>query len=474
VLALLFLLVIPAGFAADAPPPLLFSTFTGGSKLEFAGQVAFAPDGTILVCGSTESADHQWIPNAAPKAVDAFVAKLTADGSHIVWARFLGGSGLEDTLGLAVDPLGNVFVDGRTDSRDFPVTADAYQKSFGGGIYDAYLAKLNPDGEIVYATYFGGSGGDAPDGLAVDSGGNAVISGDTSSGDDFPLFHSLQKTNVGGTDIFIVRFTADNRLSYSTMLGSSSSDAGHDLAVDSDGNAWFIGLARGGDFPTVHALQPAYGGTTDAVVVKVAPDGTVLLSTFFGGPGFEGGDAIAAASDGIWIAGRTDSGDFLTNPKRPFSGRLEIFLAKLSKDGQSILASTYLGGSQNDAPLNMTVMTDGSPALCAETSSSDYPLRRPTQGDYRGGSQDGVVTVLARDASSILFSTFIGGTGFEQCTSIARNANNVLAFTGPTTSVDFPVANAVQPASIGVMDDYVVAVDLGKLLTPARRRAAGR
>src|SRR5438445_3394754 len=374
---------------------LHFSTFLGGSRLEFAGQVAFDPYGNIVVAGSTESTDF---PGTAgpPKGVDAFIGKLTPDGSRILWMKFLGGTGSEDTLGLAVDANGLIYVCGRTDSRDFPITAKAAQKKFAGGIYDGYVAKLSAEGEILYATYFGGNGGDAPDGIAVDRDGNFVIAGDTFSS-NFLLLHSFQDSNRGGSDLFITRFTADGQVVYSTLLGSSGSDAGHGVAVDGQGNAWLIGAARGGDFPVVNALQSRYGGgVSDAVVVKVAPNGTILNSTYFGGSSGDFGDAIAVAPDGtVWIVGRGDSADMpLIHPIQRLGGMVDTFVAHLTSDAKTILSSTFLGGSRGDFPVDLVLTSDGQPVVCGDTNSDDFPVRRAVQAANGGGSGDGFVTML--------------------------------------------------------------------------------
>jgi len=438
---------------------LHFSTFLGGRGLEFAGQVAFDPSGNIVVAGSTESTDFPGT-TGPPKRVDAFIGKLTPDGSRILWMKFLGGTGSEDTLGLAVDANGLIYVCGRTDSRDFPITANAAQKNFAGGIYDGYVAKLSPEGEILYATYFGGNGGDAPDGIAVDGQGNFVIAGDTFS-TDFPLLHSFQDANRGGSDLFITRFTADGQVVYSTLLGSSASDAGHGVAVDGQGNAWFIGAARKGDFPVVNALQPNYGGGVgDAVIVKVAPDGTILNSTYFGGSSGDFGDAIAVAPDGsVWILGRGDSPDMpQVNPIQGQGGMVDTFVARLSSDAKTVLFSTFLGGSRSDFPLDIVLTSDGQPIVCGETTSEDFPLRRAVQNVNGGGSGDAFVTMLKRDGSGIVFSTYLGGAGFDVCSSLARDRENFVVFSGSTASPNFPLFNPMQ-STFRNGDDFVAKVD---------------
>ncbi|PYQ54025.1 MAG: hypothetical protein DMF59_00005, partial [Acidobacteria bacterium] len=292
-----------------------------------------------------------------------------------------------------------------------------------------------------------------------DRDGNFVIAGDTFSS-DFPLLHSFQDSNRGGSDLFVTRFTADGQVVYSTLLGSSGSDAGHGVAVDAQGNAWFIGFARGGDFPMVNALQSKYGGgVADAVIVKVAPDGAILNSTYFGGSSGDFGDAIAVAPDGtIWIAGRGDSDDMpLINPIQRRGGMVDTFVAHLTRDAKTILSSTFLGGSRGDFLIDLAVTSDGQPVVCGDTNSDDFPVRRAVQV-ANGGSGDGFVTMLKRDGSGIVFSTYLGGSGFDQGTSVARDRNNFIAFSGATASENFPLFNPMQ-STFRYGDDFVAKID---------------
>ncbi|HEY8132734.1 MAG TPA: hypothetical protein VII12_12685 [Thermoanaerobaculia bacterium] len=439
---------------------VIFSTFLGGMGIEFSGQVAIDSVGNIIVIGSTDSADFTPSFGASPRVVDAFVMKLTADGSRVLWARFLGGGRLEDTLAIAVDSSDDIYIAGRTDSPDFPVTANAPQKQFGGGTFDGYVVKLSAEGEILFATYYGGSGADAPDGIAVDREGNFVIGGDTSSV-DYPLVHPFQSTNRGGTDLFVTRFASDGTVVYSTYIGSTASDAGHAITVDAAGNAWFTGAARTGDFPLINAVQPQYGGNFgDAVIVELAPDGVVLTSTYLGGSGFDGGDAITVAPDGsIWVAGRSESADFpLVNPIQGLAGKFDTFVAKLDPTGRTILFSTFIGGTQSDFPLDLVVASGGQAIVCGETASPDFPTRRAFQATYAGNLEDAFVTMLKADGSGLVFSTFLGGSATENCASMARSRDNLVAITGSTSSPNFPLVSPIR-STLGGQDDYVAKLD---------------
>jgi hypothetical protein len=213
---------------------------------------------------------------------DAFVAKLNAAGSALVYSTYLGGSGDEGGNGIAVDGAGNAYITGFTSSTDFPM-ANPLQPAYGGGT-DAFVAKLNAAGSaLVYSTYLGGSGGEHGSGIAVDAASNAYITGTTSS-TDFPMANPLQPAHGGGTDAFVAKLNAaGSALVYSTYLGGSGDDNGIGIAVDSAGNAYVTGNTSSTNFPTANALQPVYGGGWDAFIARIAVPITMLSATIDGG-----------------------------------------------------------------------------------------------------------------------------------------------------------------------------------------------
>jgi len=270
-------------------------------------------------------------------AYDAFVAKLTADGSSLVYSTFLGGSGEDGGYGIAADPEGNAYVTGWTRSNNFP-TANALQPT-SGGFDDAFVAKLSADGSsLVYSTYLGGGRYEYGNGIAADSAGNAYVTGYTSS-TNFPTVNALQPASGGGSaDAFVAKLTADgSSLVYSTYLGGADLDVGRGIAADSEGNAYVTGETLSTDFPTANALQPTLGGYYDAFVAKLTADGSSLVySTYLGGSGEDMGRGIAADSEGnAYVTGETLSTDFPTaNALQPaIGGAADAFVAKLTADG---------------------------------------------------------------------------------------------------------------------------------------------
>ncbi len=247
-----------------------YSTYLGGSGWDYGQAVVVDGAGNAFLTGYTISTNF---PTANPfqpnpgggvcgfsTCPDAFVARLRADGSALLYSTYLGGSNYDGGLGIAVDGAGNAFVTGWTASTNFPI-ANPLQSASGGG-YDAFVAKLRTDGTALdYATYLGGNGSEAGFGIAVDGAGNAFVGGYTSS-TNFPTANPLQSANHGRNDAFVARLRADgSALDYSTYLGGGSDDYGRGIAVDGAGHAFVTGETSSTDFPTASSFQPGLNGS---------------------------------------------------------------------------------------------------------------------------------------------------------------------------------------------------------------------
>jgi hypothetical protein len=285
----------------------------------------------------------------------AFVTKLNPTGSALVYSTYLGGtSGSDGGSGIAVDTAGNAYVTGDAFSRDFPTTMGAFQTTLGGG-FDAFVTKLNPTGSaLVYSTYLGGSDFDFGIGIAVDTAGNAYVTGRTDCGNvsnlcNFPTTVGAFQTTFGGgfTDAFVTTLNpTGSALVYSTYLGGSGEDLGIGIAVNTAGNAYVTGETSSSNFPTtVGAFQTTFGGgSTDAFVTTLNPTGSALVySTYFGGSGTsseqEAGLGIAVDAQGnAYVMGSTSSSNFPTTAgafqrtfgHETFGSNSDAFVAKIT------------------------------------------------------------------------------------------------------------------------------------------------
>ena len=279
---------------------LLFSTFLGGSAgHDFARRVALDASGNAYLAGGTASSNFPTTAGAFQTSYgggksDAFVTKLNAAGTSLLYSTFIGGTRLEQGLAVALDSSSNVYVAGRTESANFPTTAGAFQTSYGG-VADVFVTKLNATGSAsLYSTYLGGTR-EEPLGMAADTFGNAYVTGHTWS-PNFPVtFGAFQTIFLGGpNDAFATKLNpAGSALVYSTYLGGRGTEQGSAITTDTTGNAYVAGGSGSTDFPTVNPLQANFGGGSDATVTVLNPDGSALLfSTYIGTPDNDGASDI--------------------------------------------------------------------------------------------------------------------------------------------------------------------------------------
>jgi len=384
---------------------LVYSTVIGGADCR---GIAVDASGSAYVTGFTNSTNF---PTASPLqdtyggANDAFVAKLNAAGSALVYSTYLGGSGDDQGNGIAVDASGSAYVTGSTYSTNFP-TASPLQPTNRGSWSNAFVAKLNAAGSaLVYSTYLGGSGGDEGHGIAVDSSGNAYVTGSTGS-TNFPTASPLQATNGGSRDAFVAKLNAaGSALIYSTHLGGNSDDSGEGIAVDSSGNAYVAGWTTSTNFPTASPLQPTWGGGAyDGFVTKLNAAGSALVySTYLGGSSYEYGYGIAVDSSGnAYVTGFTGSPNFPTaSPlQATYGGNSDAFVTKLNAAGSALVYSTYLGGvGLYDYGYGIAVDSSGNAYITGQASTG-FPTVNPLPGG--GGS---FVAKIAEPGANCVYST---------------------------------------------------------------------
>jgi uncharacterized repeat protein (TIGR01451 family) len=241
------------------------------------------------------------------------VTKLNATGTGLAYSSYLGGNSEDRATGVAVDVNGRAHVAGTTRSTNFPIIAGAVQGTFAGGATngDAFVAKLSLLGiALEFSTYLGGSGDEGVGRIALDSAGNVVIAGSTSS-TNFPLASPQQSALAGGSDAFLTKLNSTGTsLVVSTYFGGNGDD-GAGLAMDATENIYLVGLTESTNLPLVNAILP-YSGDTDGFAAKFNPTASsVIYSTYFGGSGADiPSDAARDGSGNLWVTGTTFSADF--------------------------------------------------------------------------------------------------------------------------------------------------------------------
>jgi Big-like domain-containing protein/carboxypeptidase family protein/beta-propeller repeat-containing protein/IPT/TIG domain-containing protein len=400
-------------------PVLVYSTYLGGSLDDLGWDIAVDSAGNAYITGQTSSTNFPTssaFDATSNGGADGFVTKLNAAGSAFIYSTYIGGSGTDRGSDIAVDSLGNAYVTGSTASSNFPV-ANAFQSAYAGarnsGTTDAFVIKLNPAGSaFVFSTYLGGSTDDGGIGIALGPSNTVYVTGGTNS-TNFPLLNAFQSVKAGGTDAFVTKFSsAGNTLVYSTYLGGTATsgteggDVVADIAVDSAGSAYVTGQTYSTNFPVVNAIQSFRNGGNDAFVTKFSPAGNSLIySTYLGGS--------------------------YTDP----------FIYLFGDSGQDI-----------------AVDAAGNAYVIGETYSFDFPTANAYQSFNASSSfglSDAFVTVLNSTGTGFIFSTYLGGESYDGGDSIALGSSGEVYVVGSTQSTNFPTTDAVQNTNNGGMDAFV-------------------
>ncbi len=453
-------------------PELIYSTYLGGLVVDAGNAVDVDEAGQAFITGATFSnefpVDDAFQPSLAAKS-DAFVTKLDADGV-VLFSTYLGGEQSDHGADIAVGIDGSAFITGSTTSPDFP-TMNPLDGTHNGQ-QDAFVTRLNPAGNaLIFSTFHGGTRADQGFGVALDSDDNAYVTGYTSSS-DFPTLDPLQAENAGEADVFVSKFQTDGAaMVYSTYFGGSGDDGflppgavngvpriNCRIAVHKE-EATITGTTFSDNFPTLNPLQAGRNGFSDAFVARLASDGgSLLYSTFLGGSDRDIATDIAVDDAGnAYVIGTTRSNDFPHTVgviQNTFGGGgNDAFVARVATDGSALLYSTYLGGTGADTGNGIGIDADGNATITGQTTSTDFPIQDPLQA--LNGTTDAYVATLSVDASSLLFSTYLGGSANEVGQGVAVDKESALYITGHTNSDDYPTISPFQADFAGEMDAFV-------------------
>jgi hypothetical protein len=370
---------------------LLWSTFFGGSDTDISQDIAVTDEGSCYITGWTKSSDFPTL-NAFDNTFnggveDAFIAKFTANGS-LLWSTYLGGVGdWDNSYSIAVASDGSCYVTGHTQSTDFP-TQNAYDSTYNGGNFDAFVSKFAANGSLIWSTFLGGDWNDVGLGIGVANDGSCYVTGWTWSS-DFPTQNGYDTSPNGDWDVFVTKFNTNGSLLWSTFLGGNNWEEAWGIAAASDGSCYITGFTYSPDFPTQHAYNSTIGNWGDAFLVKFATDGSLMWSTFLGGEGSDRGYDVAVTSNGsCFVTGETGSDDFpiqhaySSNKNSGF----DAFVAKFSSEGY-FLWGTYLGGARTDEGSAIAVTDNGKCYVTGETYSIFFPTLN-AYDYFLGGGKD--------------------------------------------------------------------------------------
>ncbi len=458
-------------------PVIVYSTFLGGNGTDHGQAVALDSSGNVYTAGHTTSTNF---PTAVPlqpnrastdNSQDAFVAKVNAAGTALVYSTYLGGSSGDEAFGIAVDPSGNAYLSGYTQSSDFPVLTPLQAKLNSNE--NAFVAKLNAAGSaLIYSTYLGGAGTSVGTGIAADSSGNAYITGYT-AGQNFPSFKPLQPDSPLPSAFISKLNPSGSAFIYSTIFGGNANTQANAIAIDSSGNAYITGVTQATNLPTVNAVQPKILADANAFVSKIASDGSALLySTYLGGNGKqrkdEGNGIAVDASGSAYVTGFTGSTNFPTvNAAQPnLTGPQDAFITKFNPAGSAIVYSTYLGGTQQNQGNAIAVNAAGEAYVTGWTESPDFPIVNAIQSKYISLSEMVFVTKLSADGSTLLYSTFLGGNSpsFGNAIAVDGSGNAFLTGYAGRGATPFPTVNAIQGSIAGSVNAFLTEISTGPAL----------
>lgn len=426
-------------------PVLTYSTLLGGDALDrlgspLAGGMVVDSSGNAYLTGVTASTNFPIEPSpgafqtshaGSAGETNAFVTKVSPDGTSLVFSTYLGGSNdlfggvAEGGYGLHVDGSGNVFIGGTTSSSDFPTTSGAFAETFSGLNYTGFVAKLNSTGTaLTYATFLGGDKANI-NAVAVDSTGNAYVTGTSGPGNPDGTSGAFQEANSGDFDVFVTKLNAAGSARvYSTYIGGTGYEECFGLALDGSNNATVVGFTDGDNYPMSNAAQSTRAGNRDAIVSKVNSDGSALIfSTYLGGStADENGLAVACDSSGnSFVTGNARSTDFPTsNAFQDTLGTnsIDAFLTQYSSTG-TVVFSTYLGGSGDDSGHSVVLDPAGYIVVAGTAGSSNFPVVDAVQSSRNGSGTDAFMSVFLDDGSALSFSSYFGGDGDDHGRSVA-------------------------------------------------------
>ncbi len=409
-------------------PSLVYSTYIGGTNQDLLKDMAVAPDGSVYTTarsylgGPTTPGAYQTAPTGI---YDAWVGKLSPDGSTLEWATFLGGNDVDDPFGVDVDLDGTVVVVGDTWSSDFPTTAGSLQPVFAGVATkdDLFVTRLAPDGsDLVWSTFYGGPDYEHASASALFPSGDVLLAALPNSADPPATAGAFDTVHIPH-DQLLARISADGtQLVFQTYFKASSVS---DIEIDPGSDIYFCGQVFSLYAPPFPATRGAFkvaigpGSNDEAYIAKLSPNGDDLLwATYFGGD--EGGDSVTGlaldAAGAVYVSGLTSANDLPVTAGAfdmvPNTSGNDGFVAKLLPGGSGLVWSTYLSACCGGTTVQSDITVDSSGCVVSAGDSNMPNLPTTPDALQPGfmGSGDAHFTKFDAFGETLVYSTYFGGT----------------------------------------------------------------
>ena len=403
----------------------VYASYFGGSGSEYMTYITADNDRNVFIAGHGSSIDlpvkeaYQSVRKSSP---DGFIAKFDPEMTNLIFCTYFGGNRYDEIKDIVTDAEGNIFITGVTESNDFPLTENAYDKTSNGG-FDAFLSEFSPVGELLYSTYIGGSANDTGMRITAISPSSVILTGTTCS-NDFP-FNPAGSVINGGDDIFLLKLDlTTNNLEFSETLGGNEGDVPSFVTLDGQNNIYVCGSTSSLTFPLKDGLNNTYQGKQDGFICKLSSDGELIYSSLIGGDEYDQMVelAIDEHNDVYFMGGTSSPGLSCTSNaySSDLSGVTDIILGKVNSSGDSLKYFSYYGG--NDADIHyivdygdfinsycdgkMNLLDDNKLIITGTTSSGDFDV---SEGGYRKRSNSDIfVSVLSVDHSEVLYFSYFG------------------------------------------------------------------
>ena len=445
----------------DTNSEIVFSTYLGNIGDDDADVVTVDENGnTYLGCHSNSA--NLNLPDKKQynlkNGIDAFVVKLNANGTKVDYITQLGGTQWDAVQGITSDSQGNIYAVGTTYSTDFPINTNGFQSKFGG-MSDAFVLKLNAEGNVIWSTFLGGSKNEDGRGIALDQHGNVHIVGRTESNDFPTLPNSLQPQSSGEIDTFFATFNSEGKMITTSYLGGAGNDIGFSIDVDSKGRRYIAGTTNSSDFPLLNAIQKVNKGKDDIFFAVIDATGSTLeYASYLGGDETEQLYGLDLGPNGnVFLTGITNSPDFPTteNGYQPaHSGKSDVFVSRFNIQEKRMIYSTFLGGEGKDSSRDIIIDDEGNAFIVGKTTSTNFPVVNNSNSTLRGRT-DAFITLLNSSGSSLIYSTIFGGQGMETFEGLALGSDGSLTVSGLSSSLDYPTVNPIQNSCIGGRFDMI-------------------
>ena len=468
-------------------PTVTVAQYFAGSYQDTAYGIGHDSNGLIYIAGNTSSTDLPLVGSSLQTTEgggqDLFLAVVNPAlpaSSQVLYVTYIGGVSDEVFGGMTVGPNGDVYLTGSTLSANFPVT-NAAQTTIGGssGAADAFVMWLNPSQAVVYSTFFGGSGFDAGKAIAVDKTGNIWIDGDTQS-TDMPNSGGFQGALIGTQNMFIAAFnpalSGSATKIYSIYIGGTHWDEAYGIAVAADGTIWLAGGTYSPDIWIAgNSYQGSYAGDGDAYIAHINAGlgaNALLYASFLGGDGIdEATSMVLDASGRVVLSGYTLSPNFPVTSnavQTTYGGNTDAFISVLDTAKGQLVYSTYFGGSEPDAAMDLKIDSSGVLYVSGYTESSGLP----STGDALQAKYDGYVDAFGLKLNpgnpglaGVDSFTYLGSDGVQVAYGVDFDSKGNVYLTGSTSGPIFSAIGGPAPATSiqGNVDTFLVGYEAGSI-----------